>query len=311
MRALLNGESLFRKTDMVHLIPFLLFTINYLPFYLMNLEDKSQLVLEVTKDFSKSYLDQEGLLPEWVNMVCRLLSPIVYLIMQWRLILSFFKNIQRPASKQFVLVKKWVYDLTTIQVVYTVLIVLMHLSNRLMINGFISKAHISETVLSLLVCISFLFISCYLLWNPRLLIGLPHLSFNNQDASYHCSIQDNESLFYELENYLNKTKCFLNPNLKVDTLSRAMDMPARRISQIISESSYNNFNDYINQMRITYAVKKIENNYLSTYSVEALSHTCGFNSKNAFYRAFKKAHNCTPGQYCTNYFNSPNNTNKP
>nr|WP_289846498.1 AraC family transcriptional regulator [Zobellia uliginosa] len=90
-----------------------------------------------------------------------------------------------------------------------------------------------------------------------------------------------------------------------------MDMPARRISQIISESSYNNFNDYINQMRITYAVKKIENNYLSTYSVEALSHTCGFNSKNAFYRAFKKAHNCTPGQYCTNYFNSPNNTNKP
>ncbi|WP_276168661.1 helix-turn-helix domain-containing protein [Zobellia alginiliquefaciens] len=308
VRAVLYEENSFKKIDTIHLIPFLFFLVNYFPFYFMDLNEKSEMVFEITQDFSKTYKGQDGLLPEWVNIVCRSLSSIVYLILQWHLIISFFKNKEHIASKQFALVKKWVYDLTIIQTVHSLSLVALYIANALIVVKAIPTTPFIHLVLGLLVCGSFLFVSCYLLWNPKLLIGLPNLRIKNPE-NYTLSSKSDihiESVFSELNNHLQKTKSFLDPNLKVDTLSRATNIASRKITYTISESDYDNFNDYINQMRIAYAVEKIEDNYLDTYSVEALSLTCGFNSKNAFYRAFKKAYGCTPGQYGSNNFDPDN-----
>ncbi|MBU2974953.1 helix-turn-helix domain-containing protein [Zobellia sp. B3R18] len=309
VRAVLNGEKSFKKIDALHLIPFLFFTVNYFPFYIMGLDEKSKMVFEITQDFSKTYTGQDGLLPEWVNIACRASSSVIYLLFQWRLINSFFRKRQQVFSKQFALVKKWVYDLTIIQTIHSLSLVILYIVNALIAIGFIPMFQFVHIVLGLLVCCSFLLVSCYLLWNPNLLIGLPNLYIKNPDSDIPPAIVNVEDVLTELDNHLNQTRAFLDPNLKIDTLSRATNIPTRKLTHIISESNYDNFNDYINQMRISYAVVKIEDNYLHTYSVEALSVTCGFNSKNAFYRAFKKAHDCTPVQYCSNHFGSSIDTN--
>ncbi|CAM3425503.1 AraC family transcriptional regulator [Zobellia roscoffensis] len=311
VRAVLNGENSFKKVDAIHLLPFVFFMVNYFPFYIMPLDEKSQMVYEITKDFSKTYIGQDGLLPEWVNISCRALSSILYLILQWHLIITFFKHKTHISSKQFALVKKWVFDLTIIQTVHSVSLIILYIANALMAMNIIPFAHFIHIVLGLFVSGSFLFVSCYLLWSPNLLIGLPYISFKNYDATVNSPKPDIGSVFSELETHLNKTKLFLDPNLKIDTLSRATNIASRKITHTISESDYNNFNDYINQMRIGYAAEKIKDNYLDTYSVEALSLTCGFNSKNAFYRAFKKAYGCTPGQYDSNNLDSDNHTIEP
>ncbi len=306
VRAVLNGEKSFKKMDALHLIPFILFTVNYFPFYTMDLSEKSQFVFEITQDFSKSYTGQDGLLPEWVNITSRASASIIYLLFQWHLIINYFRKRQQILSKQFALIKKWVYDLTIIQTIHSVSLVILYSVNALIATGIIPMVRYTHVILGLLVSGSFLLVSCYLLWNPNLLIGLPNLFIKNPDTDAASITADIEVIFTELDKFLNKTKAFLDPNLKIDTLSRATNIPVRKLTHVISESNYDNFNDYINQLRITYAADKIEDNYLHTYSVEALSTTCGFNSKNAFYRAFKKAHDCTPGQYYTNHFGSSN-----
>ncbi|QLG45388.1 helix-turn-helix domain-containing protein [Costertonia aggregata] len=300
VRAVLYGKSSFKKTDVLHLIPFLFFTVNYFPFYMMDMDEKSRMVYEVSQNFSKTFTGQDGHLPEWVNIFCRALISLIYLAFQWRMIHLFFTKNNTVVSKQYKLVKKWIYDFTTIQTIYSLALLVLYVSNALLFFGIIPNVGYIYLPLGFLVSSSFLLVSAYLLWNPKLLIGLPNLPLKPPGTDLLSLKTELESDFNVLDIFLREKEAFLNPELTVHELSKATQISPRRISQIISLSDYSNFNDYINQMRIKYAASEIQEGYLSQFSVDALSKTSGFNSKNAFYRAFKKIHGCTPKTYHSN-----------
>ena len=299
MRAVLNGEKSFRKTDIVHLVPFLFFLINYFPFYLMNLAEKRQWVFEVSQNFALTYLGSDGFLPEWVNIACRALASIIYLTLQWNLIRFFFRKRHHSTSNQFGMVKRWVYDFTIIQTVHSVSLVILYVVNVFMIFGIIPSVQYIHYALGFLVNGSFLLVSAYLLWNPKLLIGMPELPLKKERCIKTSFQHDTTAIFERLDAFLRKGQVFLESGLTLNTVSDAVDITMRRISYAISTSQYDNFNDYINRLRIEFATDRIQNGYLNQYSVDALSKTSGFRSKNAFYRAFKKVHGCTPARYQT------------
>jgi len=296
VRAILNDEHGFKRTDLIHLIPFVFFTINYLPFYFMDIGEKSVLVNEITQRFESTYLIQNGLLPEWINIAARAFFFFFYLALQWKLILSFFKKWENPESKQFARVKKWVFDLTLMQTFYLTALFVVYVANALLVVYATPIDDIIRYSAGFLVGATLLFISGYLLWNPKLLIGLPNLSLPRAETS-NLIVNDSNRIFETVDRHLRKYRLFLNPNLKVHGLSEAVSISSRKISCGIGESPYQNFNDYINHLRIAYATDLIRNDYLQQFSVDALSETSGFNSKNAFYRAFKRVHGCTPGKY--------------
>lgn len=297
VRAVLHGNKSFRTIDVVHLIPFLFFVVNYFPFYLMDLDAKRELVFEITRNFALTYTGQDGLLPEWINIACRAFMSILYLVFQWNLILSFFRQNQDIVSKQFSRVKKWVYDFTLIQTIHSFSLLVLYAVNALIVLEVIPSVLHVHHVLGFFVNGSFLVVSAYLLWNPKLLIGLPDLPLKHIGANYNSLRNGLQSIFDRIDLYLKQEREFLDADLTVNTLSKAVEIAPRRISYAISESEYDNFNDYINHLRIQFATEKIRAGYLNQYSVDALSETSGFNSKNAFYRAFKKIHHCTPGKY--------------
>ncbi|MFD0799652.1 helix-turn-helix domain-containing protein [Maribacter chungangensis] len=290
IRAVLHGEKRLKLRDGLHLIPFLFFTINYLPFYLMDLSEKTTYVWNITQNFELSYSGQDGMLPEWFNIVCRAVLSVCYLLLQWHLIISFFKSHANQGSRQFNTVKKWVFNLTTIQTVYNTALLFLYIFNALSAMDFIANFNEFKYVVSFLVNGSFLVLACYLLWNPHLLVGLPKLHLKTEQPENVLPLSRIHALIVEQNS-------FLSPILTVHSLSKAIGVPSRRISTSIGHSKYSNFNDYINHLRICYAVEKINEGYLKTYSVDALSEISGFNSKNAFYRAFKKTHGCTPLKY--------------
>lgn len=290
VRMVLTGEDTFKKTDALHLIPFLFFTINYLPFYLMDIAEKAAYVYEVTQNFELSYTGQDGLFPEWVNILGRSISSIFYLGLQWNLIYTFFKKRQQNSSKQFAQVKKWIFHMTVIQTTYSFSLLLLYLFNAVIAVDLLSSLGGFLYVLWALVNGSFLLVACYLLWNPHLLVGLPKLTLKKDSATNVYPLQHIHSL-------VKGQDMFLNPQLTVYELSKDIGISARKISASIGHSKFGNFNNYINELRVSYAVLKINEGYLEKYSVDALSEASGFNSKNAFYRAFKKAYGCTPLKY--------------
>ncbi|MEP2058400.1 MAG: helix-turn-helix domain-containing protein [Maribacter litoralis] len=102
-------------------------------------------------------------------------------------------------------------------------------------------------------------------------------------------------LLKQLETVLKDKKLYTDPNLKLLELAYRLDISAHELSKLINENLERNFTDLINEFRIEEAKQLINNN--SLYTMEAIGQQCGFNSKSAFYKAFKKFTHLTPTQY--------------
>ena len=85
---------------------------------------------------------------------------------------------------------------------------------------------------------------------------------------------------------------YLYPNLQKILIS-----PKHYLSQIINEKLNCNFLDFINGYRIDDAKDKLLDENYEHFTILAIAYEVGFNSKSAFYTAFKKNTNSTPSQY--------------
>jgi AraC-like DNA-binding protein len=112
-------------------------------------------------------------------------------------------------------------------------------------------------------------------------------------------VASENSAFYPLFEVLNNTivseQLYLKPRLSLRNLSDLLSINEKEISAAINHVAQKNFNDYINGLRIKFAVEKLRKNYQGTILELALSN--GYNAKSTFNTAFKKHVGMTPTQY--------------
>jgi len=99
-----------------------------------------------------------------------------------------------------------------------------------------------------------------------------------------------------IENYFGDTKIYLDPNLKIESLSKKIHITARRISIAINKVYGANFNHFINEFRISDAKKLIAVNPRNV-KLENILTKVGFNSRSAFNHAFKESTGVSPIDY--------------
>lgn len=85
------------------------------------------------------------------------------------------------------------------------------------------------------------------------------------------------------------------PTLK--ELAIKLDCPQSHIKYIFKYYSHYSFSEYLNVLKINYAIKLIHDNYLSTQTIDSLSQKCLFKSRNTFFRNFKKLLGYSPTDY--------------
>jgi len=90
---------------------------------------------------------------------------------------------------------------------------------------------------------------------------------------------------------------FLNPVLRLRTLSETINVPEHHLTILFNEHFGVRFYDFINQRRIAFAKQLLESVEHQNKSVLEIGFEAGFNSKSSFYRLFKSATNQTPAQY--------------
>lgn len=90
---------------------------------------------------------------------------------------------------------------------------------------------------------------------------------------------------------------YLDPELNLNVVSVKSGIAAHYISQTINQQFDRNFFDYVNAYRIEELKKKLEDTAFNHIKLEELAYMCGFNSKAAYQRAFKKHTNMTPTEY--------------
>lgn len=96
--------------------------------------------------------------------------------------------------------------------------------------------------------------------------------------------------------YFEKEKPYLNPELSMNMLAEALDVPKHQLTEVLNSDMGKNFFRFVNEYRVEAVKVKLRHNKRN-YSVEAIGYECGFNSKSTFYTVFKQITGMTPAEF--------------
>lgn len=107
-----------------------------------------------------------------------------------------------------------------------------------------------------------------------------------------------EKLKNKLSELMTKDRIYLEPTLTLTDLSRKLGVNSTVLSYAINNGFGKNFNDFVNEFRISEVKEKLTNGDDS--SLLNVAFDCGFNSKATFNRAFKKFTGISPKEFAQN-----------
>jgi len=280
--SLTNRKFSLRPIHLVHLLPFLLFEI---------------LAFILHEPFQPSVLLSAG--PNFFYrisfVIVNLLSWTVYIPMSIYIVhrhRMFLKNEISNIEKNETL--GWLLFITIFYVLYcsaTFILCVTEVFSPL--DAFVPQTS-NITILLLLVYI----ISFYGLRQNELT-----KLFNPQAAAcrdtYKNSLLSTEQrniIKEKIVGYFEQQRPYLDPELNMEALSSAINIPKYQITEVLNRDLGKNFFQWVNHYRVE-AVKRILSGKSFRYSIEATGYECGFSSKSSFYNFFKSETGMTPREY--------------
>ncbi len=119
-------------------------------------------------------------------------------------------------------------------------------------------------------------------------------------AKYERSSLDEASgkaLLAELEAVMQDERPYLDSKLTLAQLADRLSISSNYLSQVINQHTGRNFFDFVNSYRIEAAQEILSDPAKRRMNVLTVAMDSGFNSKSAFYTAFKHHTNLTPSQF--------------
>jgi len=106
-----------------------------------------------------------------------------------------------------------------------------------------------------------------------------------------------QELMQQIHEHMATSESYTHPELTVVDLAEKLNTHPKRISAAINSIENQNFNAYINSLRVKKMEKLLKNEEVDKLSIEGIGYEVGFHSKSAFYSAFKKFTGTTPSKY--------------
>ena len=102
---------------------------------------------------------------------------------------------------------------------------------------------------------------------------------------------------HRLRALMENEKLFLRSDLKIGTVADRAGIPVHHVSQIINEKLGKNFFDFVNEYRVNEVKKRFADSQYDALTILAIGFDSGFNSKTAFYSAFKRNTGVIPSEF--------------
>lgn len=103
--------------------------------------------------------------------------------------------------------------------------------------------------------------------------------------------------FKKLEDLMRFKKMYRNPCLCLSSVAEALGISACYLSSMVNSLLNKSFIDFVNEYRIADIKRNLSSENFAHYTIVSVGLEAGFNSKSAFYSAFKKSTGITPSQY--------------
>lgn len=126
---------------------------------------------------------------------------------------------------------------------------------------------------------------------------IKELMNQNKMQKYRLTQIEIEENYNKIINYMETAKPHLDPKINLTKFSSDLGACSHTISLTLNTRFKMNFFDFINYYRVEEVKKCLSNIHELNIKIEAIGYECGFNSKSAFYRAFKKFTGFSPTEY--------------
>lgn len=107
--------------------------------------------------------------------------------------------------------------------------------------------------------------------------------------------EENKKIFVELNRIVVQDQLYLSSELSREDLAQIVHLNNARFARMIRECTGTNFNGYINELRINYAIELMKKH--PNYTIRAIADEAGFNSTPILYNLFKKKTGMTPYEF--------------
>ena len=105
----------------------------------------------------------------------------------------------------------------------------------------------------------------------------------------------------KVEGFMHDLQPYLQPDCNLAYFAKLVNLPAHHLAYYFREERKQVFNDFRNEWRVKHAKKLIAEGKTSELTLEAIGMISGFSSRNAFFTAFKKAEEITPGAFAAQF----------
>jgi AraC-like DNA-binding protein len=297
---MLHPKRKFRVWQGLLFIPFVLHTLELLPFYFGPVEDKINeinLMLE-----HKSLVDFPGTVtffsPKVLTFLKVVLSTCCVLASFVLVVFSIQKNKVSYKANRFLL--NWLLCYTALGLLSIVFIIAYVL-------GIIGFNNLQFSYADLLMHLAAFVNIVVVLMRPALLDGVTFQSLvsrlhqedrqaaPDEDAE---KLQKYEKYAAQLEKYFVTDQPFLTEDVSLEETAKKIGIPARDLSRTVHYMYHLSYPDFVNSWRINYIVaQRKEQELWKTFSQDVLAEQSGFGSRQGLHNAINRLHGMTPATF--------------
>ncbi len=316
VRSLLNDDSRFKKSDLLHFIPMILYLAGTFSYMITPWSYKLE-VAGGLAGHSENILEFNSvgiyhLLPKILVFLSRPLLVLGYLFWSAFMFYRFIAGKKDSGvffSQRFMI--KWMMMLLGFLKILAISQIL------LMMKSFFDENLIMFYTLNSLQLLSAIGLTGLLIspfFFPEILYGLPRLPESariltevNQNVDN--SVSEAKKLPPKFESeYLsvieqkidvcmNEFQPFLQPDFNLNQLSVLVHLPAHHLAYYFREVKKQSFHDYRNALRVNFAKSLILDGKARGMTLEAIGLLSGFSTRNTFFTSFKKVEGVSPGAF--------------
>ena len=281
--SIVNPNFKYRWIHWLHILPFVANYIEFIPFY----TSSEAVKLEYYENFRN-----KGSVIMPIHYLLKTILFTIYFIAQFY-ILKKFRLLQMRKNKSNSYLVSWFLIYMSSQFIL-ITGVLIDLITGLEL--FVDPYRFAMNMIAFFhfsVMIGLLFI-------PNLFYGIDATEKGTKEkySTSKLSETDKIKIVSQLNDFIKRAdKPYLNEKISLTEVSKLLKVSSQQLSQVINEKTNYNFNDFINYYRIEEAKSLLISDSYANLTIDAIAQKAGFNSKSAFYTAFKKQTKMTPKEF--------------
>ncbi len=281
----ITQQYIFKKTDLLHLLPTILFLIYIIPIYGLSSQEKLNIMLE-SAALGQNAGDSKDML---VIVILKLASLIIYGFFIRKLYLNskHSKEISRTN-------KSWQKNIYGLHIFYVLTYAIYGI---LIINHIFSGIIYHTPVVFMALMVMYLGYSANV--QPNVFGGLysndNRLFFKYEKSGLTQSLSN--ELREQLMHLFDEEKIYKESDLNLGMLAERLNTTRHNASQVINEHFEISFHELVNKYRIEEAKAILDHNFQKNMNIIDIAYEVGYNNKVTFNKAFKKETDLTPSEY--------------